>query len=266
MSLSATTATAPGHRQAPGVYAYDMEALPWRETPRGTAREKAVRRDDEAGLFLGLIAFDPLSRSGVHQHLGTATSYFLSGSLTDFQCTTGAGAVGINLAGATHDAVTYPGALLVSRLEGPVIIPDGGLAIHPHARQMARQASNPETPPDITVMLDSVQPMPTRFAGVSRRMLFDYAGTGDDRRMCSLNLWPGAAPLRIRHTATTDWFVLAGDVCLDGKRVCGPSFVLVEPGAEVTLSSEYGCSLLAWAEGPGRCVTTGADLYGFGPA
>ena len=23
---------------SPGVYAYDLEALPWRETPRGTAR------------------------------------------------------------------------------------------------------------------------------------------------------------------------------------------------------------------------------------
>jgi hypothetical protein len=116
-----------GHLAAPGVYAYDMESLPWRETPRGTAREKAVRRDAEAGLFLGLIAFDPLSRSGIHQHQGTASSYFLSGSLVDYQGTTSQGAIGINLRGATHDAVTYTGATLVSRLEGPVTIPQGGL-------------------------------------------------------------------------------------------------------------------------------------------
>lgn len=251
------------HQVAAGVYAYDMEALPWRETPRGAVREKAVRRDDAAGLFLGLIAFDPLSRSGMHQHLGTASSYFLSGSLTDFQGTTGEGAIGINLAGAAHDAVTYPGALLVSRLEGPVIIPDGGLAIHPHAGQAALQRANPETPPDISVVVAQAVAVPTRFGGVLRRPLFDYAGTGDDRRLCALNLWPRTPALRVRHTAMTDYFLLAGDLRIDGKSVSGPAFVLIEPGAEVTLSSEYGCSLLAWAEGPARCPDTGAELYGF---
>lgn len=150
---------------SPGVYVYDLESLPWRDTPRGTAREKAVRRDEKAGLFLGLIAFDPMSRSGVHQHLGTATSYFLSGSLTDYQGTTCEGSVGINLAGATHDAVTYPGCSLVSRLEGPVIIPDDGLAIHPHAGKAQLRNARPETPPDITVVLDRATPVASRFAG-----------------------------------------------------------------------------------------------------
>jgi hypothetical protein len=267
MSQSAAAAVpASGHQVAAGVYAYDMESLPWRETPRGTAREKAVRRDNEAGLFLGLIAFDPLSRSGVHQHLGTATSYFLSGSLTDFQATTGEGCVGINLRGATHDAVTYPGALLVSRLEGPVIIPDGGLAIHPHAGHGAQRRTNHEVPPDITVRLDQAVPVPTRFAGLARRTLFDYAGTGDDRRMCCLNLWPRTPEFTVKHSAITDLFILAGDLRVNGKPCAGPSFVLVEPGAEVTFASEYGCSVLAWAEGPARGTDGGAELYGFGPA
>jgi hypothetical protein len=243
-----------------------MESLPWRDTPRGTAREKAVRRDGERGLFLGLIAFDPLSRSGVHQHLATASSYFLSGSLTDYQGTTRAGSVGINLAGATHDAVTYPGCMLVSRLEGPVVIPDGGLAIHPHANQAALRNATPETPPDITVVLEDAVAVPTRFTGVVRRPLFDYAGTGDSRRMCALTLWPGSPPLRIKHTALTDFFILAGDLQLDGAAVAGPAFVVAEPGAEVTLGTEYGCSLLVWAEGPARCADSGAELYGFGAA
>jgi hypothetical protein len=257
-------ADAPTHRAGQGVYAYDMESLPWRETPRGTAREKPVRRDNEAGLFLGLIAFEPMSRSGVHQHLDTATSYFLSGSLTDYQGTTGEGAVGINLAGATHDAVTYPGALLVSRLEGPVIIPDGGLAIHPHANQAALRYANPEIPPDISVMLAAQVAVPTRFPSVSRRMLFDYAGTGNDRRMCALNLWPRMPALHVKHTALTDYFILGGDLVLNGQSVSGPAFVIIEPGAEVTLASVYGCSLMAWAEGPARCAETGSELYGFG--
>jgi len=116
------------HQIAPGVYAYDLESLPWRDTPRGTVREKAVRREADTGRFLGMLMFEPQSRSGVHQHLATATSYFLAGSLVDYQGTTREGAVGVNLAGATHDAVTYTGCTLVSRLEGPVIIPDDELA------------------------------------------------------------------------------------------------------------------------------------------
>jgi len=261
---STAAIASPSHQAAPGVYAYDVESLPWRDTPRGTAREKSVRDDKQAGLFLGLVAFDPLSRSGVHQHLATATSYFLSGSLTDYQGTTSSGAVGINLAGATHDAVSYPGCLLVSRLEGPVVIPDGGLAIHPHANYAALGKVAPDTPPDITVVLEDAVPVPSRFPGVLRRPLFDYAGTADNRRLCALTLWPGMPPLRLKHTALTDFFILAGDLLLNGAAVAGPSFVIIEPGAEVSLATFYGCSLLAWAEGPARCPDSGVELYGFG--
>ncbi|MDB5872090.1 MAG: hypothetical protein JWQ07_1532 [Ramlibacter sp.] len=264
MSTAILHLAEPGRNQlAPAVYAYDLESLPWRETPRGTAREKAVRRDNAAGHFLGMISFDPLSRSGLHQHLGTATSYFLSGSLTDHQATTREGFVGVNLAGATHDAVTYPGCMLVSRLEGPVIIPDGGLAIHPHAGQAAVRNARPETPPDITIELERAVPVATRFGGVGRRPLFDYAGTGDDRRMCALTLWPRTPRFVVEHSALTDLFVMAGDLRVGGKSVSGPAFVIIEPGATVEMSSEYGCSLLAWAEGPARAVDGDGELYGF---
>ena len=263
MNPSALAPASASHQVAPGVYTYDVEALPWREMPRGSVREKAVRRDDAAGLYLGLIAFDPLCRSGVHQHLATATSYFLSGSLTDYQGTTGAGCVGINLAGATHDAVSYPGCQLVSRLEGPVIIPDDGLAVHPHAARAQLRRTNPETPPDICVVLEQTLPVATRFAGVSRRTLFDYAGTGDDRRLCAMTLWPQCPPVRVKHSGITDFFILGGDLRVNGHCAPGPSFVLIEPGVEVTLSSDYGCSLLAWAEGPAFCADTGSELYGF---
>lgn len=249
---------------APGLYGYDVESLPWRETPRGTAREKAVRRDNAAGLFLGLVTFQPMSRSGLHQHLGTASSYFLGGSLTDHQGTTRAGCVGINLAGATHDAVSYDGCTLVSRLEGPVMVPEAGRAIHPHAQQATVRSTHAETPPDITVELDRALAVATRFPGVVRRPLFDYAGTGDDRRLCHLTLWPGTPPQAIRHSALTDLFVLVGDLNVNGKALHGPAFVIIEPGTVATLSSMYGCALLAWAEGPAVCDAAGeAELYGF---
>ena len=106
--------------------------------------------------------------------------------------------------------------------------------------------------------------MATRFPGIVRRPLFDYAGTGDDRRLCNLTLWPGTPPATVQHTALTDIFVLVGDLRVNDKTLHGPAFVIIEPGTAATLSSEYGCSLLAWAEGPGLCQTSGtAELYGF---
>ena len=95
-------------RHAPGkVYAYDMLQAPWSEAGRPGFYHKAVRGDRERGLFLGLLSFDPLTRTGVHQHLGVAVSYFLDGSLTDYWGAAVAGQAGINLKGATHDAVSY---------------------------------------------------------------------------------------------------------------------------------------------------------------
>jgi hypothetical protein len=246
------------------VHAYDLDALPWRDTPRGTVREKAVRREADSGRFLGLLSFEPMSRSGVHQHLATATSYFLAGSLVDYQGTTSEGSVGINLAGATHDAVTYGGCTLVSRLEGPVVIPTESLAIHPHADHAKVRNARPGTPPDISVCLERTVAVGTRFAGVTRRPLFDYAGTGTDRRLCALTLWPGCPPVQVRHSALTDFFLMAGDLRLADTTIAGPAFVIIEPGSSVALASEYGCTLLAWAEGPGfdeRDET--AELYGF---
>lgn len=257
-------ATVAGHRVQPGVYAYDLEAIPWRTTPRGTSREKAVRRDPERGLFLGMLVFDPMSRSGVHQHRGVASSYFLSGELTDFQCTTRAGAVGINLTGATHDAVSYGGCTLFSRLEGPVIIEPDGAAIHPHAKKTTVTNAQPFTPPDLTVVLDSVAPVASPFAGVLRRPVFDYAGTGSNHRLCSLQLWPGARLSDLHHTGLTDFFLLAGDLSVGDVTVTGPSVVVIEPGARVQLGSRYGCSLIAWAEGPAHAGDDPAlDPYGF---
>ena len=265
MSTATLHLAEPGrHQLSPSVYGYELEGLRWQTTPRGTAREIAVRRDNEAGHFLGLITLDPMSRSGVHQHLGTATSYFLAGSLTDHQATTREGSVGVNLAGATHDAVTYTGATLVSRLEGRVIVPEGGLAIHPHAGQASVRNARPETPPDITIELERAVPVATRFGGVGRRPLFDYAGTGDDRRMCALTIWPRTPRFVIRHSALTDIFVMAGDLRIGSKSVSGPAFVVIEPDATVEMGSEFGCSLLAWAEGPAHGADSGeGELYGF---
>jgi hypothetical protein len=106
--------------------------------------------------------------------------------------------------------------------------------------------------------------IPTRLPGVGRKALFDYAGTGDDRRLCALTLWPRTPRLRTRHTALTDIFVMAGDLHVGNKTFAGPSFVIIEPGCQVEMWSDFGCSLLAWAEGPAWATETeDAELYGF---
>ena len=103
-----------------GVYAYALDEIAWHDSPRPGVRDKAVRRDVDTGLYLGAVAFEPLTRSGLHQHRGTALSYFLTGALTDYQGTASAGVAGINFTGATHDAFSYGGCRLAARLvRGP---------------------------------------------------------------------------------------------------------------------------------------------------
>src|SRR5688572_22848241 len=129
--LSSRLSRVPRAGAAARVYAYPLEDLAWNDSPRPGVRDKAVRRDVATGLYLGAVAFEPLTRSGLHQHRGTALSYFLGGALTDYQGTARAGIAGINFAGATHDAFSYEGCLLAARLEGPVIVPEFERGIHP---------------------------------------------------------------------------------------------------------------------------------------
>ena len=101
--------------------------------------------------------------------------------------------------------------------------------------------------------------------GVGRRTIFDYKGTGDDRRMVQLQLLPGARVPAHRTTELVEWFVCGGDVTVSGATAHGGSFVCLEPGTEAVVSSRYGALIIAWAEGridwsDGR---TRPDLYGF---
>src|SRR5258706_1529177 len=67
------------------VHVYDAEALQWQTAGKTGLALKPVREDREKGRFLGLVAFEPFTRSGLHQHMGVATSFILDGGLTDYQ-------------------------------------------------------------------------------------------------------------------------------------------------------------------------------------
>ena len=269
MARIRTTPRAPaiGARSS-AISVHDMTTAPWAGAGKAGISQKVVRADHARGRYLGLVAFEPLTRSGLHQHLGTASSCFLEGSLSDYAGSAVRGQVGINLAGATHDAIAYERCLLCARLEGPVIYPpqDGPLhRLHAGARHADIVNAAPEVMPDINITLEALPLVPTMLAGVGRRMVFDYRGTPDDRRLVQLQLLPGTAVPAHRTTALVEWFLLGGDIRIGDKTALAGSFVIIEPGSEVVMSTRYGALLLAWAEGriDWSDGTARPDLYGF---
>lgn len=255
-------------RRGAAISVHDMTTARWHEAGKKGIRQKVVRVDHARGRFLGLVAFEPLTRSGLHQHLGTATSFFLDGSLSDYAGTAVRGDVGINRAGATHDAIAYQSCLLCARLEGPVTYPpEGGPVhrLHAGARHADIVNAAPETMPDVNVAVEALPLQPTLLAGVGRRMVFDYSGTPDRRRLVQLQVLPGSAVPAHVTTDVVEWFVCGGDVQVGTAVAQAGSFVVIEPGTEVTIHSRYGALLLAWAEGPIAWSDGVArpDLYGF---
>ena len=254
-------------RAAP-VGVYDMTAAPWTGAGKEGITQKVVRVDHGKGHYLGLVAFDPLVSSGLHQHQGVATSYVLQGSLTDYAGTIMRGQVGINFKGSTHDAIPYEPCLLAARLEGPVTYPpqDGPIhRLHAGARHSEIVNPAPEVMPDLNVTVEALPMAVTAVAGVGRRLILDYKGTGDDRRLVQLQILPGTTIAAHHTTELVEWFVVGGDVSVGEVTARGGSFVCIEPGTEATVSSRYGALLLAWSEGR-IAWSDGAsrpDLYGF---
>ena len=256
------------------VHVFDANALPWQDTPEAGLRLKSIRYDNDEGRFLGLVGFQPMTRSGLHQHRGVATSFVVDGRLTDYHGSIGLHEAGINLVGATHDAFSYPNTVLVSRLEGPVAYPpDRGPLSGLHAGSRHAEFVNPapEVPPEINVDVDRLDRWQSGIEGVLRQTIFDYAGTGSAHRFVQLHFAPGAACPPWRASALTEFWVRGGLLQVGERTVHGNCFVVVEPGATVTLASRFGALALAWAEGPEdwlggapptvRCVR--ASLFGF---
>ena len=249
-----------------GVYAYDMITLPWVETGKPGVRLKPVREDGK-GSFMGLVQFDPMTSSGVHQHHGPATSLMFQGSISDYQESYGPGTVSINLDGTTHDAISWEGAFFVSRLEGPTsYLPVENLqAIHSGGSGEIFFNPAPEVLPAIDFQLMSARQLATSIPRLSRRMLFDYAVAAENHRYVELTLWPEMLIPTHRVSDLTEWVVLAGGATINNVIANQGSIVVIEPGTEVTIESRYGCRLLAWADGPiawsdGQTLP---DIYGF---
>lgn len=257
------------------VSVHDMTQAPWTEVGKPGLRQKLVRGDPARGEFLGLLAFDALVASGLHQHTGVTTSYILSGSVTDYWGTYGEGTVGINTQGSTHDAICYTPCLMANRAEAPVLYPQDTTlhGLHHGSRHGAFANPAPEAAPTISVDLMRVPPVATAVAGVTRRMIFDHARPNHDRRRAvatprrhvSLSLLPGACVPAFRTRALLEFFVIGGQATV-ADREAGPAcFVIVEPDTEVAIRSDFGAHLLAWADGPTDWCDGASrpDLFGF---
>jgi len=250
------------------VHVYDAEALKWHSVGKAGLALKPVREDREKGRFLGLVAFEPNTRSGLHQHLGVATSFILEGGLTDYQGSIGLHDAGINFKGSTHDAIAYQRSLMVSRLEAPVIYPpetSRDYALHTGPRFGDFRNPNPELPPDINVAVDGVEVLPTSVAGVTRRMIFDYARSRGEHRYVQMGMLPGSATPAFTTRAPLELWLRAGDLRVGGAMAHANCFVLVEPGTTIEIGSGFGALFHAWSDAPIAWAEDAKqpDLFGF---
>jgi hypothetical protein len=106
-----------------GIAVYDMAATQWSPSGPTGIWQQNIRSDRGAGRWFGGVRFEPLSRSGVHRHLGPAASFMLSGSLVDHATRMVGGQAVINLTGAVHDVICYDASLFVARVDGPILYP-----------------------------------------------------------------------------------------------------------------------------------------------
>ena len=247
-----------------GVRAFAHKDLKWVNANKPGIRLLPVRATRESGNFLGMLSFDTMINTGIHQHTGPAFSFFMHGGLADYQGIVQPGEMGINLAGATHDAISIAPTLMMSRLDAPVLYPDDGSsqgeALHTGARGAEIVNTTPEVLPDMNVPVDKLPWLATLTGGVQRREIFDYANTALQRRCVQLRLLPGSKLGPLMTSDVIDIYVLGGDLSAGSERAAGGDFMIIDPDVTVTLTTRYGCLAFVWLDGPARACETGEPV------
>jgi hypothetical protein len=176
----------------------------------------------------------------------------------------------INLTGAVHDVICYDAALVVARVDGPVLYPeDEDGVLGEIGLQAAKTGETVDTtvgqPSDVCINVEALIAVPGSAPGVTRRTLFDYAGEAWRARFVQLVMAPETQVPAHVTTGMTDLFVLAGEIRVGETEAGSGSYVVIDAETELTLSSHYGARLLAWADGPVRWLDGAerGDLYGY---
>lgn len=260
----------PNTNRPPRIAVRDITATEWVPSGPAGVEQQNIRNDVAAGRWFGGVRFAPLARSGVHRHLGPVGSYMLSGSLIDHVTRMTGGQAVINLTGAVHDVICYDASIFIARVDGPILYPRHKTGV---LNELGLEADNAGEsvdatvgqPSDICLDVAALPELPGPVRGVTRRMLYDYAGQPWRARYSELVLAPGTRVPTHSTTAMTDLFVLSGEIRAGDEAAGSGCYVTIEAETEMTLTSRYGARLLAWADGPVRWLESGScdDLYGW---
>lgn len=260
----------PKTNRPPRIAVYDMTATEWVPSGPPGIEQQNIRSDPAAGRWFGGVRFAPLARSGVHRHLGPVGSYMLSGSLVDHVMRMTGGQAVMNLTGAVHDVICYDTSMFIARVDGPILYPrhkDGVLSELGLEADGAGESVDATLgqPADICVDVETLPALPGPVSGVTCRMLYDYAGQPWQARYGELVLAPGTRVPAHVATATTDLFVLSGEIRAGDEAAGSGCYVTIDASTEMTLTSRYGARILAWADGPVHWLDGAArgDLYGW---
>lgn len=254
----------------PRIAVHNMTATEWVPSGPPGIEQQNIRNDPGAGRWFGGVRFAPLARSGVHRHLGPVGSYMLSGSLIDHVARMTGGQAVINLTGAVHDVICYDASMFISRVDGPILYPRDKTGV---LNELGREADNAGEsidatvgdPADICLDIENLPELPGPVPGVTRRMLFDYTDQPWRARYTQLILAPGTQVPAHVTTAMTDFFVMAGEIRAGEEAAGSGCYVTIDADTEMSLSSQYGARVLAWADGPVRWLDAAVrgDLYGW---
>lgn len=142
---------------------------------------------------------------------------------------------------------------MVSRLEAPVIDPPEighDYVLHTGPRFGKIRNPDPQVPPDINVPVDRLPALRTAIAGVTRKMIFDYALSKGEHRYVQMGMLPRSAMPAFTTRAPLELWVRAGDLRIGGSVAYANCFAIVEPGASIEIASSFGALFHTWSKGP----------------
>lgn len=256
------------------IQIFDALNAPWTPAGEKGVYSKTFRADDLSGDYFGLVKLDPLTRTGLHQHLGVAGAFILQGDMIDQDDTAGPLDTVYNVGGLIHEAVTYEGLTLVSRNRGRTIYAEQGSALFPESGPLKGAFDKALAETAATYVMPAADALggacSSSFVS-SEKILFDGRGLGNlaPPHVCLLAAFKAGVEKELCVEALLEGFVLGGELGLaakdeDARRVPGGAAFVIAPGSVFALTCPYGARIVLWSEGVVRSTERPEDrLFGF---